>query len=243
MPNGLTGDKRIDINTLGTSSIILSEYDEDTQRDYLLALADLYKNAKIGDPLFHEICQGRAEGPAKQNFLFSTCGEFAMFLLHRAGYRGPCLNRDVFDVDGKKIQSWAMGQNISYIFNRGRKQGLFTEYLLSKQKDKRPSHGDIIYISNNTPNTEHVFMFKGSDTNPYGGLEIWDSVDGGQGGNTTQHISPCSRVFNQKTGRVYGINKTSDGEITPTGEGRAVVGWLNMALVEFSEPANLCLPT
>jgi len=148
-------------------SIQLCNYDEDTQREYIQTLAHMYKHAKVGDPQFIEICQGRAEPCAKRNELFSTCGEFAHFLLDRAGYRGPILNRDIFgEMEGTRaeyrLQKWKQGKNLAYLFYRGRKEGVFIEYQLSKNKDKRPQTGDIVYVSNGPPNTEHVFYLDGS---------------------------------------------------------------------------------
>lgn len=244
MPNGITGGKRIEMSELTESSVLLSECDEDTQREYLISLAHMYKDAKVGDGKFKEICQGRSEGPAARNELFSTCGEWAMFLLERMGYRGPVLNRNLFDAEGRKTRTWVQGKNIEYIFTRGRREGLFVEYLLSKQKGKRPSPGDIAYIAvQGRPVTEHVFMFEGFDANPGSKYELWTSVDGGQGGNRNQHIAECHRVFDQASGKVFGVGRSASGELEPRGEGREVVGWLNVALLELVAEANLHLPT
>lgn len=241
MPNGLTGDKRIeDMRILQAGSVILSEYDEDTQREYFDSLAHIYGKAKIGDAQFKEICQGRAEGPAKSGQLFSTCGEWCHFLLERAGYRGPILNRDLFDEAGKKTRAWADQQNIAYLFTRGRKEGVFTEYLLSKQKSRRPSCGDICYIAiQGKPYTEHVFMFEGFDAGHGSAYELWTSFDGGQGGIPNQHIAECRRVFDQRTGMLYGTQADASGRLIPKGEGRPLIGWVNIALLPFTAPANL----
>jgi len=222
-------------------SIQLHNYDEDTQREYIQTLAHMYKHAKVGDPQFIEICQGRAEPCAKRNELFSTCGEFAHFLLDRAGYLGPILNRDLFDVMGDKARKWKSQKNISYLFYRGRKEGVFVEYQLSKNKSKRPSTGDIIYVSNGPPRTEHVFYFDGVDV---GGFrdeqELWATIDGGQGGRKSQHIKEGLKAFDQRTGRVY---KWDRDRLCKVGKGRKVVGWLNPILLEFTAPAHLRSPT
>lgn len=240
MPNGLTGDKRIEMTELVATSVVLSEYDEDTQREYFDSLAHIYKNAKVGSAQFREICQGRAEGPAKSGKLFSTCGEWAHFLLARAGYRGPALNRNLFDEAGKTTRSWVDQKNITYLFNGMRKEGAFTEYLLSKQKSRRPSCGDICYISiQGRPLTEHVFMFEGVDSNPGSPYEYWTSFDGGQGGITDQHIAEVHRVFDQRTGMLYGVHMDASGKYIPRGEGRPLIGWVNIALLPFTAPANL----
>lgn len=240
MPNGLTGDKRIEMIALQATAVILSEYDEDTQREYFSSLARSYKNAKVGDAQFKEICQGRAEGPAKSGKLFSTCGEWAHFLLERAGYRGPALNRDLFDEAGKKTRDWRDGKNIQYLFNGMQREGAFTEYLLSRQKSKRPSCGDICYIAvQGAPSTEHVFMVESIDTAPSSSFEYWTSFDGGQGGIPDQHIAECHRVFDQRTGMLYGAQKDAAGRFIPKGAGRPLIGWTNIALLPFTAPANL----
>jgi hypothetical protein len=248
MPGFVTGHKRMDMLKLGDKTIDLWEYDEDTQREYIQTLAHLYKHAKVGDPQFIEICQGRAEGPAKRNELFSTCGEWAHFLLERMGYRGPILNRTLFDPDGdaqhgRIIRKGKQGKNLAYLFNRGRKEGAFVEYLLSRNKSKRPNTGDIVYISNSTvkrpaPNTEHVFYFDGIDRGPFE-EELWATIDGGQGGRKTQHIAEGLKYFDQSTGRVYKWNQQYERK---EGAGRRVIGWLNPVLLDFTESAHLRLP-
>lgn len=239
MPNTLTGSKRLEVTDLMNSSVILSEYDEDSQREYFDSLAHMYVGAKVGDGKFKEICQGRAEAPAAAGRLFSTCGEWAQFLLERAGYRGPVLNRDLYYA-GQKSQAWQDGKNIEYLFSRARKAGAFSEYLLSKQKGKRPQCGDICYIAvQGKPSTEHVFMFEGADS-ATGVYERWTSFDGGQGGVRDQHIAECHRVFDVRTGMLYGMQ---NDVLLPHGEGRPLIGWLNIALLEFTVGANLAVPT
>ncbi len=242
MPNTMTGSKRIEVAELMNSSVTLSEYDEDSQREYFLSLAHMYKDAKVGDAKFKEICQGRAEDPAKAGKLFSTCGEWCHFLLERAGYRGPILNRNLFDAAGQKIRSWKDQKNINMLFEVARKEGAFSEYLLSKQKTKRPQVGDICYIAiQGRPLTEHVFMHAGADVLDGSTYELWTSIDGGQGGITDQHISECLRLF--KNGVLYGAHQEKDGRWIPRGEGRQLIGWVNIALLEFTAPANLQLPS
>lgn len=237
MPNHLTGSKRIEVTELENSSVVLSEYDEDSQREYFLSLAHIYKDAKVGDAKFKEICQGRAAAAAGK--LFSTCGEWAQFLLERAGYRGPMLNRDLFYA-GQKSLSWRDGKNIEYLFSRARKEGAFSEYLLSKQKTKRPQPGDICYIAvQGRPLTEHVFMHEAIDAIPGSVYELWSSIDGGQGGIKTQHIAECRRLFDPRNGMLYGVAEDKNKKKLPTGEGRPLIGWVNIALLEFTAPANL----
>ncbi len=240
MPNGLTGDKQIEMVALQAGSVILSDYDEETRREYFDSLAHIYKNAKVGDAQFKEICQGRAEGPAKSGQLFSTCGEWCHFLLERAGYRGPILNRDLFDEAGKKTRDWADRKNISRLFYGGRKEGVFTEYLLSAEKGRRPKCGDICYVAvQGKPLTEHVFMFEGLDHVASVAYEIWTSIDGGQGGIPNQHIAECRRVFDPRNGLVYGLAHDKNKKPFPVGEGRPLIGWVNIALLPLTEPANL----
>lgn len=241
---GITGSKRIDLLTVPNSrNIKLWEYDEDIQREYIQTIAHMYKDARVGDARFTEVCQGRAKWGKKANALFSTCGEFAQYLLFRAGYRGPILNRTLFDPDGdalhgRIVRKWRCGKNITYLVYRGRKAGAFVEYQLSKMKGKRPNIGDIVYVSNGPPNTEHVFYFDGFDEGP-NGEELWVTIDGGQGGRQNQHIKEGIKVFNQRTGRAGSWNEEKE---RPKGKGRKVVGWLNPILLEFTAPANLRLP-
>jgi len=242
MTAGITGAKRVDILTLGSRSIKLWEYDEDTQREYIQTVAHMYKHAKVGDPQFIEICQGRAEPMRDSGTLFSTCGEFAQFLLERAGYRGPILNRDLDEPDpngtGWLKRKWKRGKNLSYLFFRGRKEGAFVEYLLSKNKSKRPSTGDIVYVSNNTPRSEHVFYFDGVDCSIDGG-ELWSTIDGGRGGIKSQHIGEGVKFFDQRSGKVWAWDESLRAK---KGGGRKVVGWLNPILLEFTVPAHIRAP-
>ena len=152
------------------------------------------------------------------------------------------MNRDIYDGTGTKVRTWADGKNIHHLFTLGRKEGVFTEYLLSKQKNRRPACGDLCYIAiQGVPSTEHVFMFEGFSAQPNSPLEIWTSFDGGQGGIPNQHIAECHRVFDQRTGMLYGARPVADG-FAPSGEGRPLIGWVDIALLPFTEPANLRTP-
>ena len=236
----ITGCKRLDFDNLPKRPFYLAQYDEDSQRRYIQAIAHGYKEAQVGDLQFIEICQGRAEPCAKRNELFSTCGEFAHFLLDRSGYRGPILNRDLVEVEPGGPRRWKMRKNIAYLFYRGRKEGAFVEYQLSPNKGKRPQVGCIGYVSNGPPKTEHVFYVDGVDVVeaavrgvPYS--EIWTTIDGGQGTRRTQHIKEMRKVFDQKTGRLYSYDEKSKMR---RGVGRKVVGWLDPILLEFTAPAR-----
>jgi hypothetical protein len=241
MPKGITGNKRIEMTELMSKSVKLADYDDDTQREYLVSLAHMYKDARVGDAQFKEICQGRAEPARDQNVFFSTCGELAMFLLERFGYRGKVLNRDLFDDSGKKVRAWRSGKNIEYLFMRGRKEGAFVEYLLSRRKDRRPQPGTIVYVGNEgKPNTEHVFLFD-SDFVTEQGVEIWSSIDAGQGGRRDQHVAERVRVFDEKTGRLFDGRETARRQWERSGTGRRVIGWLDPVLLELTEKATLKL--
>jgi hypothetical protein len=162
-----------------------------------------------------------------------------MFLLERFGYRGPVLNRDLFDASGKKVRTWRSGKNIEYLFMRGRKEGAFIEYLLSRLKDRRPQPGTIVYIGNQgKPSSEHVFLFE-SDVVTDDGVELWSSIDGGQGTRLEQRISERLRVFDQTTGKLFDAHEVGPGKWQRSGSGRRVIGWLDPVLLELTEKANL----
>lgn len=244
MPNTPTGSKQIDVTELMNSSVLLSEYNEASIREYFLSLAHMYKHAKNGDEMFEEICQGRAAAPAKAGQLFSTCGEWCHFLLERAGYRGPILNRNLYNASGQKTRSWVDQKNINYLFEGGRRAKAFVEYLLSKAKERRPQVGDICYIAvQGKPRTEHVFMHAGADLQAGSPFEYWTSIDGGQGGIPDQHIAEVHRVFDPRNGMLYkAVFDEKQNAYVPGGDGRHLIGWLSVTLLEYTTEANLRVP-
>lgn len=113
----------------------------------------------------------------------TTCGYLAAFLLYALGYRGPLMNRGVPE-DGI---AYRPGANVSAVWNMGR--------LPVRRYDTNSvlEYGDIVFISNGPPITEHVLIFQQELTRD--GKIYWRSADGGQEGNA---LKLCERERRDK---------------------------------------------
>lgn len=195
--------------------VLLEDYDDESRRRYAVALLRRYLPSKVGDDKFKEITQGRAEAAKKTKSFFSTCGELAMFLLERLGYLGPMLNREIKG-DGATYKSidYRYGMNMSYIRYRSEREGAWVQF----DGDNTPKTGDILFVSNGPPSTEHVCILK----NIVG--TTWNTFDAGQytGSNLNQEAHECSRVL---TNFLLGT--------------RRLHGWVDITKLKLVRPAYL----
>lgn len=198
----------------------LNEYSEQGRRDFAMTLMDIYVPSRVGDDHFKAICQGRAEEAAKTEDFFSTCGELAMFLLHQMGYVGPVLNRTLTEERDGVDRQYIYGANMSKIYSTGKRMSNFIRF---KPGLHSPMPGDICFISNGPPKTEHVFVFKRSFE--VEGKLTWESYDAGQtfGG---KKWNQCSKIVERE---VVGVKVG----------GRTCYGWIDIATLELTRPATL----
>lgn len=138
----------------------------------------------------------------------TTCGFLPHALMYVLGCRDPKqVNRT--EPGLKYIPGW----NLRQIWNAGRAP--FKRFSLGS----KPEPGDIVYVSNGPPNTEHVFVFLGAVIE--NGVTYWLSADGGQRNTKNQE---CMRLAKRKqSGRLIGS--------------RAIMGWLPLKSLKLTAPA------
>lgn len=152
-----------------------STLDPTERRPYVAAVLNYLVPSKVGDAKFAFITQGRATAARRAKQFFSTCGELGMAVLYCVGYRGPNLNRDMTaEVDGVD-RSYKFGANMRYLFSNMKRDGLFVQY----EKGLTPKVGDIIFLSNGPPKTEHVCIFKQEKVDTGTGVVYWETWDAG----------------------------------------------------------------
>lgn len=170
---------------------------------YAQAVIQQYVPAKQGSPEWKLVCQDFGG-------VGTTCGYLAAFVLYALGYRGPLMNRNVPE-DGIKYRP---GSNVSAIWNAGRPP------FRRMSSGDVPELGDIVFISNGPPITEHILIFMQQVVRD--GKVYWRSGDGGQLGNA---LELCERELRE--GKILG----------PPGKGRTVMGWIPLkSLTYTAEP-------
>lgn len=197
----------------------LDEYGEEGRRAFCMTLMDIYVPSQVGDAHFKAICQGRAEAVKREKGFFSTCGELAMFELHQLGYRGPVLNRTLSGGPGVKKRSYRWGANMARLYGTALKNGNFLRF----RSGNTPNPGDICFLSNGPPKTEHVLIFKRQFVKE--GQLYWESYDAGQtfGG---KRWNQCAEL------KERAVNGTKVG-------GRTCHGWVSIASLTLAQPASL----
>lgn len=188
--------------------------DETTKRLFVIHLMEKWLPSQYGDPYFEFITQGRSMAARKVKSFFSTCGELLMAVMYCMGYRGACLNRDL-DADDGGPRTYQFGMNMNYIYFRSRREKLFTRF----EGEAKPKMGDLVFASNGTPRSEHVFVFHREVVR--NGVTYWETFDAGQGGAYTQ--SACSKI-KKVNGRVIG--------------GKRVLGWIDINKLELTCPVS-----
>lgn len=209
----------LDPAVMPPEGVLLDDYDDESRRRYAIALLRQYLPAKVGDEKFHEITQGRAEAAKKSKSFFSTCGELAMFLLERLGYAGKALNRDLIgDGPDRPSFQYRYGMNMSYLRYRSEREGAWVQF----DGDNAPRSGDILFVSNGPPNTEHVCILK----NIVG--DVWNTFDAGQykTDRLEQEAHECAR-------------KLAHGKLGT----RQLHGWVDINKLKLTRTAYLILPT
>lgn len=202
---------------LPPEGVLLQEYNEASRRAFAIELMKRYVPAKVGDERFKEIAQGRAERAKAEGGFFSTCGELVMFLWERLGYRGLLLNRDILLPTGV-ARKYQYGKNMTRVRFTSVQEHCWVGY----RKELHPSPGDVLFVSNGPPATEHVCVF--SQVLPTG---EWETFDAGQYRNNKleQEAKVCTRPIN---GKMLGS--------------RELHGWVDLTRLELVTNANLVVP-
>ena len=202
---------------LPPEGIFLRNYTERARRAFAIELLQRYVPSKVGSARFNEICQGRAEAAKSSESFFSTCGELAMFMWDRLGYRGLILNRAVTLPTGV-IRKYAYGKNMTYIRYDSGKERCWVTY----HQGKLPHPGDVLFVSNGPPKTEHVCIFHRVKEDGE-----WETFDAGQ--YDSNHLDQECEI---KSRRFH----------SPLLGDRKLHGWVDLSKLELPASANLWVP-
>lgn len=192
-------------------NIDLSSEDEATVRSFAKELVLKYVPSTTGDPRFSEIAKDYGG-------VGTTCGYLCHWLMWRLGVRDPKMVNRSEPEDGLH---YAVGMNISRIFNN--------PHFVRYEQGKSPGDGDIVFISNGPPATEHVLVSVGVDDSQ--DPPIWSGANAGQRDPATG--SQCSVLIDRTM---------SKGILLYNGVGKKVVGWIDISKLPFTAPANLDSP-
>lgn len=209
---------------------------ENEIRTLAIGICEALLPSAVGDPRFEWMTQGRSLACKKSRTFFSTCGELAMAVLFCLGYRGPVLNRNLRpDVDGAKRQ-YQFGQNMAWIYGaeKWRKSAKEGIWVKCRPFHNAPGLGDILFVSNGPPRTEHVSIFAGTKeegVDPKESGSVWKVWQAGQGGTLDQHGGPGEPTFSI-IGRGRVIGKLND---------RQLHGWIDVGKLvgKLTKPAIL----
>jgi hypothetical protein len=202
--------------------------DEEEIRDFALAVCEALLPSEVGAPQFEWMTQGRSRIAKLNRKLFSTCGELAMCVLYCIGYRGTVLNRDLSPVEDGAIRKYQYGQNMAWICGNSRQSRAAREKLWVKCRPlaTSPNPGDILFVSNGPPRTEHVSIFVSSEAN-VDGTEEWTVWQAGQGGVADQHGSEGTVTYRVITGHGRPIARLNDRQLHGWIDIGALAGKLN----------------
>jgi len=209
--------------------------DELAIREHSVAACKALLPSRVGDRRFEWMTQGRSAAMKAAGKLYSTCGDLGGAVLWCLGYRGPALNRDLEEGDGGP-RRWKVGLNIYHLTGKPAvDDGLFVRW----RTDLLPGMGDLLYVSNGPPRTEHVSILERKDTELTDeeqrtipdGCEAWIVWQAGGGGVFDQHGSQGRSVYALRN------PKRPHAELN----GRRLVGWLSMANLvgKLAMPARL----
>lgn len=195
----------------GTTPIQL---DASTVGDFLVDLLAAYLPCNEGDDKHKEIAKDYA-GKG------TTCGFLVHWALWRIRFLDPHITNRTEPDDGLKYHD---GANISRVWNGGKPP--FKRF----NRGDTPETGDIVFISNGPPLTEHVCIFLSSKTE--GGVTRWTTADGGQ--------------YDPKTGKYTAmkfVTRVFDGRqlISPTST-RCIVGTIPVRSLTLAPGAIPVMP-
>jgi hypothetical protein len=180
----------------------------DTVNDFAVQLVRGYVPFDDGDAHFSEVCKDWKGGG-------TTCGFLPHWLIWRLGVRDPKLVNRSEITDGLHYMD---GMNISKIWNGGQSP------FVPRRADAVPEPGDICFISNGPPITEHVFVFL-SEVATSGTT----TFEVGEAGQVNQAGKQCARIHNPSF---------HNGQVGT----RNLVGWISLKKLTFAATALLVGP-
>jgi len=203
-------------------------------RDHALAVCAVLLPSGVGDETFEWMTQGRSLAAKKVRSYFSTCGELAMCVLYCLGYRGKVLNWELTPMRDQEKRAYRYGQNMAYIYGAGKGRRSAQEGLWVKCRPghNAPGKGDVLFVSNGPPRTEHVSVFEGVKARGPGSDETWTVWQAGGGGTLDQH-GGHGEVEAKQYGRGKVITKLN---------GRQLHGWLDVGMLVGKLSAPPILP-
>lgn len=194
----------MDIDQIPDDGVLLADQDEDFIREFAMKLVGEYVPSTTGDASFSEIAKDYGGAG-------TTCGYLCHWLMWRLGLRDPhIVNREEPD-DGLH---YVPGANISRIFNN--------KYFVHFKAGTVPGNGDIVFLSNGPPDTEHVFVSSNVDGN------VWSGANAGQ--TDPKDGKQCS---------IFIDRNFSNGGLTYKGVHKGVVGWIDISTLLFTSNATL----
>lgn len=169
-------------------------------------LLTMYVPSRYDDPKFQEIINGDYGGG-------TTCGFLAHWLMWRLGCRVRGLvNRTEPDGGLNYVNS----KNVARI----RWNNYFKVY-----KGGTPLPGDIVFVSNGPPATEHILLFLKNEDG------VWTSADAGQPDPIDGR--QCA-LIRERT--------LQGGKLVSSYSSRQIQGWIPIDTLPLTAPATLCGP-
>jgi hypothetical protein len=188
------------------------------RRAAFLRAVDSFVPSTYPEASFRDLVAGRWEpGPNAG----TTCAYLPAAALYLAGCRAHELVNH--DDPGGGATKFVLGQGVSRIRWGGHAVGAF----VLDGPGKEPSEGDIYFISNGPPGTEHVGVFRSIDA------EGWHSSDAGQGTHLAQSAQHVTRRITD-TREESGGKRQIGGPEPSTGEMRTLVGWVDLDAVPWT---------
>lgn len=113
-------------------------------RSRVTALVRKYTGGSVGDPLFEEVTQGRADAKG-----YSACGDLINFVLYRIGCRDPGIVNRAESQDGLK---WHITENLGRPVSGAKRVGAWVPY----KKGLLPRPGDLYLIGQWPDEIQHM---------------------------------------------------------------------------------------
>ena len=193
-------------DTIPPEGIVLGGQDPQDIRDFAITLLNSYVPSDTGDATFAEVTKDYGGSG-------TTCGYLVHWLMWRLGCRENFVNRN----EPQDGLHYVNSQNISKVFN--------CPYFKRFVAGTTPEPGDIVFLSNGPPGTEHVNVSKSVDG------DTWTGYDAGQ---TNDQGKQCAKIVDRK---FYGKS------LTHLGTSKGVIGWIPITSLALTAAATLDVPS